>query len=112
MEGHILSTIGWTIGHPTSESWLRLACMGVSVFLVPLFVMVAKLVLIGSLPLSKKVTAEDAETQHVARFLMEISLFHKDFIPVLPSNIAKGALMLARYLLNKPRRVRRSYPIH
>ncbi|CDZ97155.1 Cyclin B and related kinase-activating proteins [Phaffia rhodozyma] len=77
MERHVLNTIGWTIGHPSAESWLRYQCMGT--------------------------TLEDAETQHVARFLMEISLFHKEFIPLLPSSIARGALLLARFLLDKPR---------
>ncbi len=24
MEGHVLSTIGWTLGHTTAESWLRI----------------------------------------------------------------------------------------
>lgn len=78
MEGHVLSTINWCLGHPTAESWLRLACMGTSV--------------------------EDAETQHVARFVMELSLFHKEFVGFLPSSIAAGALMLARFLLRKSRR--------
>lgn len=26
MEGHVLSTIQWTLGHPTAEAWLRLMC--------------------------------------------------------------------------------------
>ena len=78
MEGHVLSTINWCLGHPTAESWLRLACMGTSV--------------------------EDAETQHVARFVMELSLFHKEFVGFLPSAVAAGALMLARFLLRKSRR--------
>lgn len=78
MEGHVLSTIGWNLSHPTAESWLRLSCMGTS--------------------------KEDAETQHVARFVMELTLFHKEFVAFLPSAIAGGALLLARHLLNKPRR--------
>lgn len=82
MEGHVLSTIAWTLGHPTAESWLRLACMGVS--------------------------KEDAETQHVARFVMELTLFSKDFVDYTPSAIANGSLLLARFLMRKPRRVRPS----
>ncbi|KAL7418122.1 cyclin-like protein [Mrakia frigida] len=78
MEGHVLSTIGWNLSHPTAESWLRLSCMGTS--------------------------KEDAETQHVARFVMELTLFHKEFVAYLPSAIAGGALLLARHLLDKPRR--------
>ena len=26
MEGHVLATIQWTVGHPTAEAWLRIAC--------------------------------------------------------------------------------------
>ncbi|CDZ96385.1 Cyclin B and related kinase-activating proteins [Phaffia rhodozyma] len=76
MEGHVLSTIGWVVGHPTAESWLRLACLGTS--------------------------QEDAETQHVTRFIMELSLFHKEFCSFVPSAIASGALLLARWILRKP----------
>ncbi|GAA5870835.1 hypothetical protein JCM8547_001720 [Rhodosporidiobolus lusitaniae] len=78
MEGHVLSTIQWTIGHPTAEAWLRLACVTGSV--------------------------EDARTQHVARFLMELTLFHREFIQFYTSDIAMASLLLARYMLGKSRR--------
>ncbi|KAF7306670.1 Cyclin N-terminal domain-containing protein [Mycena indigotica] len=79
MEGHILSTIQWTLGHPTAEAWLRLMCVGACV--------------------------EDAKVQHVARFLMEITLFYREFVKFSPSTIALAALTLARYLCGKPRRI-------
>ncbi|KAJ7071544.1 cyclin [Mycena amicta] len=79
MEGHILSTIQWTLGHPTAEAWLRLMCVGACV--------------------------EDAKVQHVARFLMEITLFYREFVKYSPSTIAFAALTLARYLCGKPRRI-------
>jgi len=79
MEGHVLSTIQWTLGHPTAEAWLRLHCCG---------------------PL-----AEDTKVQHVARFLMEITLFYREFVKYTPSTISLAALTLARYLCGKPRRV-------
>nr|GAT49766.1 G2/mitotic-specific cyclin CYB1 [Mycena chlorophos] len=79
MEGHILSTIQWTLGHPTAEAWLRLMCVGACV--------------------------EDAKVQHVARFLMEITLFYREFVKFSPSTIALAALTLARFLCGKPRRV-------
>ncbi|KAL0580307.1 hypothetical protein V5O48_001724 [Marasmius crinis-equi] len=79
MEGHILSTIQWTLGHPTAEAWLRLMCCGPCL--------------------------EEPRVQHVARFLMEITLFHREFIKHTPSSIALAALTLARYLCGKPRRV-------
>lgn len=79
MEGHVLSTINWVIGHPTTEAWLRLACVT------------------GQL--------EEQRTQHVARFIMEITLFHKEYIPFKPSDLALASLLLARYMLGKSRRV-------
>jgi hypothetical protein len=48
---------------------------------------------------------EDAKVQHVARFLMEITLFYREFVKYPPSTIAFAALTLARYLCGKPRRV-------
>ncbi|KAJ3553621.1 hypothetical protein NP233_g12603 [Leucocoprinus birnbaumii] len=79
MEGHVLSTIQWTLGHPTAEAWLRLMCCGPY--------------------------AEDTKVQHVARFLMEITLFYREFIKYTPSAIALASLTLARYLCGKPRRL-------
>ncbi|EJD55338.1 hypothetical protein AURDEDRAFT_109702 [Auricularia subglabra TFB-10046 SS5] len=78
METHVLQTINWTVGHPTAEAWLRIACCGHGV--------------------------EDTKTQHVARFLMEISLFHREFINYPSSAVASGALCLARHIMGKPRR--------
>lgn len=80
MEGHVLSTISWIVGHPTAESWLRMACMG---------------------PHGQ----EEPRSQHIARFLMEITLFHRAFILFKPSDLATGCLLLARFMLGKPRRV-------
>lgn len=79
MEFHVLSTIEWTLGHPTAEAWLRLMCCGIHV--------------------------EDTKVQHVARFLMEITLFYREFVKYTPSSIALGALTLARYLCGKSRRI-------
>ena len=80
MEGHVLQTIGWVVGHPTAEAWLRLACVTGSI--------------------------EETRTQHVARFLMELTLFHREFIRCNQSDVAMAALLLARHMLGKPRRVR------
>lgn len=82
MEGHVLQTIGWVVGHPTAEAWLRLACV--------------------------TGTIEETRTQHVARFLMELTLFHREFIRCNQSDVAMAALLLARHMLGKPRRVRPS----
>jgi len=79
MEGHVLSTIQWTLGHPTAEAWLRVMCC-------------------GALP-------EEPKVQHVARFLMEITLFHREFVTYVPSSIALASLTLARFLCGRPRRM-------
>lgn len=75
MEGHVLATIQWTLGHPTAEAWLRFMCC------VPYM--------------------EEPRVQHVARFLMEITLFYREFVKYPPSSIARGSLTLARYLCGK-----------
>lgn len=71
MESHILQTLSWQLGHPTAESWLRTFCMQ---------------------------QREEVDTQSVARFLMENTLFHRDFIGIPSSLIASGALMLSRFI--------------
>lgn len=79
MEGHVLSTIQWTLGHPTAEAWLRLMCCGPCI--------------------------EEPKVQHVARFLMEITLFYREFVKYTSSSIALAALTLARFLCGKTFRV-------
>jgi len=81
MEAHILSTIQWTLGHPTAEAWLRMLCCSPVPYM------------------------EEAKVQHVARFLMEITLFYREFIKYPPSSIAFASVTLARFLCNKERRV-------
>jgi len=78
MEGHVLSTIGWVLGHPTAEAWLRLASVGYGL--------------------------EEQRVQHVSRFLMEITLFHRAFVAFKPSDVAVASLMLARFMMGKERR--------
>jgi hypothetical protein len=46
----------------------------------------------------------DVKIQSVARFFMEASLFHRDFIGLLPSHLTAGSLMLARYVCNQASR--------
>lgn len=75
MEGHVLQTIGWILGHPTAEAWLRLAAIGNGI--------------------------EDVRIQHTARFLMETTLFHRFYVACKPSDIAIAGLLLARHLHGK-----------
>ncbi|EIN13508.1 hypothetical protein PUNSTDRAFT_94597 [Punctularia strigosozonata HHB-11173 SS5] len=79
MEQHILSTIQWVLGHPTAEAWLRLMCHGPCM--------------------------EEPRVQHVARFVMEITLFHREFVRFPPSTVALGSLTLARFLCGKGHRI-------
>lgn len=79
MEGHVLSTIGWHLGHPTPEAFLRIR--------------LAEGDEAGS-PLA-----------HLARFLMELSLFDRAFVGLRSADLAAGALMLARFILGQARRV-------
>lgn len=88
MEGHVLSTLNWLIGHPTAEAWLRVASIHDPTLLT-----------------------SDAKLQHVARFLMEITLFHRAFVPLKSSEIALGCLLLARFLMDKPRRQSEETPL-
>ncbi|KAE9382882.1 cyclin-like protein [Gymnopus androsaceus JB14] len=76
MEGSILSTIQWRLGHPTAPAWLRLMC---------------------SEPCFEELKPE---VQHVSHFLMEITLFYRNFVDYPPSSIALAALNLARSLCN------------
>lgn len=77
MEGHVLSTLGWSLGHPTAETWLRYeySCA----------------------------PPANASTHSVARFLLELTLFHERFVPMLPSALAAGAMLLARHICRDPR---------
>jgi hypothetical protein len=79
MERHVLETVSWSLGHPTAEAWLRIVLCGFHV--------------------------EDKQTQDVARFVMEITLYYREFIRFAPSQIALGAVALARDICDQPRRV-------
>ena len=74
MEWHVLATLNWVIGHPTVTSFQQLALTEVSF---------------------------DPELEHMAWYLSEIALYHKEFIPVRPSVMARSALGLARCILGR-----------
>lgn len=75
MEWHVLQTLDWAIGHPTIDSFLQLA--------------------LEDLP-------RDIEVENMTRYIAEIAMFHKEFISKRPSDMARSALALARYILNRP----------
>lgn len=89
MEGHVLTTIGWQLGHPTPEAFLRIRLAD---------------------ELSKSMTVTQSQSlqhsnttlAHLTRFLMELSLFDRAFVGIRSVEIADGALMLARFILGLP----------
>lgn len=82
MEGHVLQTLNWLIGHPTAEAWLRVQSIADPALL----------------------PSSESKLAYVTRFLMEVTLFHRAFVPLKSSDIALGCLLLARYMLGEQRR--------
>ncbi|KAL1917205.1 uncharacterized protein VTP21DRAFT_4861 [Calcarisporiella thermophila] len=78
MEAHILATIGWRVGAPTPEAFLRLI-------------------------VEREGGMESREVLGVARFLMEVSLFHRGFVGVGACRVARACLAFARYILENER---------
>ncbi|KAJ5751767.1 hypothetical protein N7520_008684 [Penicillium odoratum] len=75
MEWHVLQTLGWTIGHPTVDSFLQIAVLD---------------------------EPYDPEVEHMALYILEIALFHRDFVSKPSSELARAALALSRCILNRP----------
>lgn len=75
MEWHVLQTLDWAVGHPTIDGFLQIAWDGLS---------------------------RDIEVENMTRYISEISMFHKEFISKRPSDMARCAYSLARYVLNRP----------
>jgi Cyclin, N-terminal domain/Cyclin, C-terminal domain len=76
MEWHVLQTLGWQIGHPTVDSFLQIAL--------------------------EESGFRDQEAEHMTWYLCELAVFHKEFISVLPSVLARSALALSRCILARP----------
>ncbi|KAJ7140134.1 cyclin-like protein [Mycena filopes] len=79
MEGHVLSTIQWALWIPTAPARFRVMCIGPY--------------------------RDERKVRHVARFLMEITLFYREFVECSPSSITLAVLTLARFLCGEARRV-------
>jgi hypothetical protein len=75
MEWHVLSTLGWAIGHPTGDTFLRLAV---------------------------KDTVQDPECENLTMYIMEVALYHRDFVSKQSHVLAMSALALARHVLGRP----------
>lgn len=74
MEWHVLQTLNWVVGHPTVTSFLQLALTEV---------------------------AFDPELEHMSWYISELALYHKEFIPVRPSVMARSCLALSRCILGR-----------
>jgi hypothetical protein len=75
MEMHVLNTLGWNIGHPTVDFFTHL------------------------------VVSEEGdalEVEHMASYISEIALYHRDFVSTKPSIMSRSSLALARAILGRP----------
>jgi Cyclin, N-terminal domain/Cyclin, C-terminal domain len=75
MEWHVLSTLDWSVGHPTVDSFVKLAV---------------------------KDNIADPETENLTLYILEMALFHRDFVSKQSSTLALAALALARHILGRP----------
>ncbi|KAM3513001.1 hypothetical protein MY11210_003306 [Beauveria gryllotalpidicola] len=75
MEMHVLNTLEWAIGHPTVDFFTQLMAAEES---------------------------DDVEVEHMAAYLCEIALYHRDFVSTKPSMMARASLALARAILGRP----------
>ncbi|SPO02167.1 related to to G1/S-specific cyclin [Cephalotrichum gorgonifer] len=75
MEMHVLNTLDWVIGHPTVD------------FFTQLLVAIER---------------DDTEVEHMAAYISEIALYHRDFVSTKPSIMARSSLALARAILGRP----------
>lgn len=75
MEWHVLNTLEWNIGHPTVDTWMQLAL---------------------------NESSDDMEVEHMALFICESALYHKDFVQCKPSIMCSASLALARGILGRP----------
>lgn len=78
MEWHVLQTLNWIVGHPTVTSFLDTALSEIG---------------------------PDPEVSHMAQYISEMALYHKEFISIKSSTMARSSLALARYILGRPQLV-------
>lgn len=76
MEWHVLQTLNWVIGHPTIDSFLAV--------------------------ILAQEEQKDVEAQYMTSYICELALFHKEFVSIMPSVLARSALALSRCILGRP----------
>lgn len=74
MERHVLMTLEWHVGAPTTAAFLRTIFDDAQL---------------------------DAELEHMSMYLSEIAMYHRDFVSQRPSELAKASLALAQIILNR-----------
>ncbi|KAF1990324.1 hypothetical protein K402DRAFT_227055 [Aulographum hederae CBS 113979] len=74
MEWHVLQTLDWSVGHATPDMFVKMALDG----------------------------RRDDELEYLALYILELALFERDFISVLPAKMAQSAMALARIILGRP----------
>lgn len=47
-------------------------------------------------------SAYELDVEHLAMYILEISLFHREFVSKTPSDLARASLTLSRCILNRP----------
>jgi hypothetical protein len=75
MEWHVLQTLDYVLGHPTADSFLQIALTETS--------------------------HNDAELQHMTWYICENALYHKEFVAIRSSVLARSALALASCILGR-----------
>ncbi|KAL2165322.1 hypothetical protein VTH06DRAFT_619 [Thermothelomyces fergusii] len=75
MEMHVLNTLDWNIGHPTVDFFTKLLAAE---------------------------ERDSIEVEHMAAYICEIALYHRDFVSTKPSVMARASLALGRAILGKP----------
>lgn len=71
-EWHILNILEWSIGHPAVHSFLQAALLE------------------GN---------DEVEVEHMAQYICEVALYHRDFVSTKPSIMARASIALARTIL-------------
>lgn len=75
MEWHVLQTLDYVLGHPTVDSFLQIALA--------------------------ETARDDAELMHMTWYICEMSLYHREFVSVRPSVLARSAMALSRFVLQR-----------
>ncbi|RYC77504.1 hypothetical protein BFJ63_vAg19622, partial [Fusarium oxysporum f. sp. narcissi] len=74
MEWHVLETLEWVIGYPTVDFFSQLIVLE---------------------------EGDDQVVTHMAAYLCEIALYHRDFVSTRPTVMARSSLDLARVILGR-----------